>query len=225
MLLPPAPPEAAADRAPRGAGSQRAAGQGRTRHCLQRSRLSHCEQSTRPALGSGETGRRGCSLQRSGPARTAMVTFSFGDAGNPPRQHSPDTAGFGSAIWDNGGQRRHPHAHDSTERHEGLPGLRRSHGQGRPPRRSPTGQRLWGLPPPRHSTSELEAVPAQLLRILCPKPRSVRVCFLSIPDAISELPRHFTLVTFDSDLSECFSSPEKPVRAPALSDSVEGEGS
>lgn len=90
---------------------------------------------------------------------------------------------------------------------------------------APRDRGLWGLPPPRHSTSELEAVPTQLLRILCPKPRSVRVCFLSIPDAISELPRHFTSVTFDSDLSECFSSPEKPVRAPALSDSVEGEGS
>lgn len=160
VLLPSAPLEAAADPAPRGAGSQRS--RMRAQHCLQRARPSHCEQACAPRWGPGRRGpaARGAA---DGHAQQWAVAALMTQEIHPGGIHQT-RRGSDQQSGDSQEQRGHPHAHDSKERLEGLPGLRWPCGQGCPPRRSPTGQRALGTAPsPCHLASESQAVPAQLL--------------------------------------------------------------
>lgn len=162
-----------------------------------------------PRVGVRETGpgdeERGSGLQHGRQARTALTT---------QETHQAASARRGGVRISNLGTTRNnadtPRAHDSRDRHEGL---RACTGPTR------NGTLLATAPPegsgdalrPRRSASEFQAVPAQLLRLLCPTPRSAcvfprfRAPFLSYRDVS---PWRLSIQTFQSVSHPLKSPPE-----------------
>lgn len=162
-----------------------------------------------PRVGVRETGpgdeERGSGLQHGRRARTALTT---------QETHQAASARRGGVRISNLGTTRNnadtPRAHDSRDRHEGL---RACTGPTR------NGALLATAPPegsgdalrPRRSASEFQAVPAQLLRLLCPTPRSAcvfprfRAPFLSYRDVS---PWRLSIQTFQSVSHPLKSPPE-----------------
>lgn len=162
-----------------------------------------------PRVGVRETGpgdeERGSGLQHGRRARTALTT---------QETHQAASARRGGVRISNLGTTRNnadtPRAHDSRDRHEGL---RACTGPTR------NGALLATAPPegsgdalrPRRSASEFQAVPAQLLRLLCPTPRSAcvfprfRAPFLSYRDVS---PWRLSIQTFHSVSHPLKSPPE-----------------